>query len=100
MRKTKSPLKDKPLRNPGQSIDEQLRDVFDDRLLIPFVVATFLLLVAGMEWWRYFNPIRPAPFVASGIAALAVLFAAYRIATIWPTAKQLRLGRDGERAVG
>ena len=100
MRKTKSPLKDKPLRNPGQSIDEQLRDLFDDRLLLPFVIATFLVLVAGMEWWRYFNPVRPFPFVASGIAALAVLFAAYRITTIWPGVKQLRLGRDGERAVG
>ncbi len=100
MRKTKSPLKDKPLRNPGQSIDEQLRDLFDDRLLAPLMIALFLLLLAGMEWWRYYKPVKPAPFVFTAIAVLAVVFAAYRIATVWPRAKQLRLGRDGERAVG
>ena len=28
----KSPLKDRPLRNPGQSLDEQIRDLLDDKV--------------------------------------------------------------------
>jgi hypothetical protein len=33
MRNKRSPLKDRPLRNPGQSLDEQIRDLVSDYAL-------------------------------------------------------------------
>ena len=36
---SKSPLKAKPLRNPGDSVDEELRRWTDERLMEPFFFA-------------------------------------------------------------
>jgi hypothetical protein len=38
----RSPLKNKPLRNPGQSLDEQMRDEIEDIFFGPILFALFL----------------------------------------------------------
>lgn len=96
----RSPLKGRPLRNPGQSLDEQIRDATYDTLVWPVLFALFLLLWAGMEWFRYVRPHAPNPVLYTIAAALATVFAVYRIIRGWPRLRALRLGRDGEKAVG
>jgi hypothetical protein len=98
--RNRSPLKDKPLRNPGQSAEERLWDVLYDRLLPPFAIALFLLVMAGMEWWRYFFPLPPNPGLHTVVAALALGYAVFRLVRSLPEIRALRQGRDGERAVG
>lgn len=98
--KSRSPLKDKPLRNPGQSIDGQLADLGYDKILTPLLVAMMACLFAGLEWWRYLYPRPPTPKTYTVLAMLAVTYCAWRIWRIRPRMRQLKLARDGERIVG
>jgi hypothetical protein len=100
MANQRSPLKGRPLHNPGQSLDEQIRDTVGDYILWPVLVALFWGFWAVMEWVRYFRPYPPNPQVFMGIAVFATMFAAYRLIKGWPRLQALRLGRDGEEVVG
>lgn len=96
----RSPLKDKPLHNPGQSIEEQLFDLLYDKLLTPFTLALFLCLLASLEWWAYFNPKPRNPILYTVFALLGLIYVSWRFWRIRPKVHQLRLARDGEKAVG
>ncbi|MGB7543412.1 MAG: nuclease-related domain-containing protein [Burkholderiales bacterium] len=101
MREAKrSPLKDKPLRNPGQSLDEQRHDLALDKIATPLLMVVFLVCLAGLEWWRYYFPQEPSPFLYTFVALLAVGYAAFQIRKVRPKLRALRLGRDGEKTVG
>ncbi len=50
---TRSPLTAPPLRNPGQSLDEEINRVLDEDMLSYFMVAMFLLAITLMEWLRW-----------------------------------------------
>lgn len=49
----RSPIKDRPLRNPGQSLEEQRRALIEDKIFEPLLVALLLVLLACLEWYRY-----------------------------------------------
>src|ERR1044071_1750103 len=100
MSNKRSPLKDRPLRNPGQSLDEQIQDFIYDHMLWPVLSALFFVLVAGLEWFRYLRTIPPSPGLYTVGAAAIVGFAAYRVFKGLPRLHALRQGRDGEKAVG
>lgn len=100
LKKGRSPLdRFAPLRVPGQSISEQLDDLVSDHLLGPSMVALFAIVMAGMEWWRFYASAKPNPIVYSAVAVVSVVYAAIRIALARKRIRQLKLGRDGERAV-
>lgn len=96
----RSPLKTKPLRLPGQSVDYELRDLLDEEVLFPILVAAVFMILAGAEWIHWATSAPPSPWIYTFCAALACAYAAVRIRRALLKAKQLRLGRDGERAVG
>lgn len=96
----RSPLKDRPLRTPGQSIDAEIRRVIEDGYEQYAVVALFLVLLAALEWWRWYAAKPPQPLLFSLAAIVAIIFAAWRLAKVRRGVQALRLGRDGERAVG
>lgn len=97
---TKSPIKDKPVRDAGQSLREQRLTVALDKIMLPFM-ATVLFAALGAHAWLYELGIsRPNPWVWTAIAALALGFLFYRIAKYVPLVKRLRLAEAGERAVG
>lgn len=96
----RSPLKVRPLRLPGQSIDEQLWDALVEKVLAPIVVVVFLVVLAGMEWVRHFNPVPPAPWLSTLIALVAASYAAFRVWRLIPNLRALRQARDGERVIG
>jgi hypothetical protein len=96
----KSPLKNLPLRYPGQSLDQQRLDLAFDKLLVPLMAAVFMIAMAGLEWWRYFNPHPPNPIIYSLFALLVILYAVWQIWRTLPTIRQLRLASDGEKIVG
>lgn len=100
MANKRSPLKDPPLRNPGQSLDEQIRDITYDDIGGPLLFALFLVLMAAFEWFRYLRPLAPSPTLYSLIAISGVGFAVYRLYKALPRLRALKLGRDGEKVVG
>jgi hypothetical protein len=97
---SQSPLKAKPLRVPGQSLDEQIDFLLNDRFMGYGFAAGCLLVIAGMEWLAYLAKLPRQPFLYSIAAAGALGVAAWRFFEIRQKVRQLRLGRDGERAVG
>lgn len=96
----RSPIKDRPLRNPGQSLDEQLDELVIDKITQPLVIALFLVVLAGSEWWRYYFPGKPSPILYTFGAVVGVGYAVFQIWRVWPRLWDLKQGRDGEKAVG
>jgi hypothetical protein len=96
----KSPLKRKPLRNPGQTLDEEIQRLFEDKVFsyLWFVGGFFIL--ALMEWYGYLtsSPRRPWLFTCAALVTLA--WAAWKIVPLRRHIAGLKQGRDGERAVG
>jgi len=100
MSNKRSPLKDRPLRNPGQSLDEQIQDITHDYMLWPTLSALFFVLLAALEWFRYLRTIPPSPGLYTFGAVAIVGFAAYRVFKGLPRLRALKQGRDGEKVVG
>jgi len=97
---SRSPLKDKPLRLPGQSVDEQRRKAIEDFIQYPALFALLLTLFAGLEWWRDYASSRPVPWHMTTVALGAAMFAAWRFKRLRPRLHALRLAAEGEKAVG
>lgn len=100
MSETRSPLKDKPLRNPGQSVREQRFDLAYDKILAPFLLAALMSYVAGTDWLRYFFPSTSLPWLSTLVAVIAIGYAAWQFVKNRPKLKALRLAEEGEKAVG
>jgi len=95
-----SPLKAKPLRNPGQSVDEQIQDLLDDKLIPAFWTAALLIVVALLEWFAAWRNLPRRPVIWTLFALCGVLYCIWSFRGIRKRARELRLGRDGERVVG
>ncbi len=97
---SRSPLKDPPLRLPGQSLTEERDRIVEDKLVPPMLAAVLLVVVAGLEWWRYFVPQAPHPWMWTLIAMAGVAWSVWRVFKARPKLKALRQAIDGERTVG
>ena len=98
--KSRSPLKGKPLRLPGQSVDEARLALVERMYETPALVSLVLVVLAGMEWARYFFAMPTSPILHSVIAAASVVFTAWRCWRLVPEARKLRQATEGERIVG
>jgi hypothetical protein len=96
----RSPIKGRPLRNPGQSLDEQIRDMVSDYALGPAVFALFVVLLAALELLKYYRSIPPTPWLYVSVAIPALCYAGWRFFRVRSAVKKHRLGRDGEMIVG
>lgn len=97
---SKSPLKAAPLRNPGQHLDEELDVLINDKATGYVLMPLMLWAMAGLEWLA---AVQRAPRAPGWYAAAALLFSAvgvWKLIQLRESARRLRLGRDGERAVG
>jgi hypothetical protein len=97
---SKSPLKDKPLRYVAQSADEALEGLLLDKVLVYYFVGCGCLISIFYEWFRYLLPIDKPPMLYTVIAVSAFSFCAYKLCNHMKKVKHMKLGRDGERAVG
>ena len=98
--KTKSPLKGKPLRYPGQSLDERINKLINENALSYIAIAIFAICYAGLEWYRWYFKMPYSPIIWTLSAILISSFSAYKAFDIKKKIRLLRLGRDGERVVG
>jgi hypothetical protein len=98
--KERSRLKDKPLRLQGQSLEEERRKLFEDKLETPALMALAFVAMAWIEWWRYVTDQPPRPLIFASVAFLAVAFFVWRAWRPWPRFRALKQGMEGERAVG
>lgn len=69
-RDKKSPLKEAPLRLPGQSLDEMLEKRWEE--CEPYwLLAVFAVVMALIEWWQDW---RKLPRIPSAYAVVAFVF--------------------------
>ena len=96
----RSPLKDKTLRNPGQSVDKAIFDIRDSYLdnLVVLVVTGSMLLTALLQWLLKTPPLTLVYVTAFYFAVASILYLPKMFKKI-PELKRLRQARDGERAV-
>jgi hypothetical protein len=95
-----SPLKDSPLRNPGQGLDERIQHLLDEKVFSYLWYAGGLTLLALMEWVGYLTNMPRRPWLFSATAILVIAWAAWRIIPLRTQIRHLKQGRDGERVVG
>lgn len=96
----KSPLKAKPLRMAGQSLDENIRNRLDDKGLKYAVLIVFPVVLAMMEWYRWYVDAPYTPWVYTFIAVMICPIGIYKAFKLKQELIKLKQGRDGEIAVG
>jgi hypothetical protein len=96
---TRSPIKLKLLRHPGQSLDEEIERVIDEKVMNHAIVIILAGVFIFMEWLRWLFQSPPQPVLVTVVCAAAILYSAYRIRQARPLIRALKLGREGERAV-
>lgn len=97
---SKSPIKDKPLRHPGQSLEDERRSLFEDKLEPFILLGVVFFAMAGMEWMRYVTDDKPHPILFTLAAIVAIAMAVWRFFQVRPKLRALRQGVEGEKAVG
>lgn len=95
----RSPLKEKPLRYPAQSLDEHIDRTVTEQFTPWVIVSVFAVFWAGWEWFRWLVPTSPKPYLATATAVYFIGSSVRRYKRVKRELAQLKLGRDGERAV-
>jgi hypothetical protein len=97
----RSPLKNLPVRQPGQSIREQIIDLLFDQWLIYWTVAIMFGAAALMLWQAFlFGSVRITANICTIIAGVSLVLALTRGRSALRQVGDLKLGRTGEEAVG
>lgn len=98
---TKSPLKDRPLRMPGQSLDEEIHNILDDEVFSYLGTPILLIVFTIYNWLLWYEVIKPPnPILLSVVTIGISVYCFFRMMKVIKRLRALRLGRDGERAVG
>ncbi|WP_038044458.1 nuclease-related domain-containing protein [Thioalkalivibrio sp. ALJ3] len=96
----KSPLKARPLRNPGESLEQEIDRLINDRAMAYMVAAGVMVAITLLEWLRWWRGFE-VPLAIWTV--LTVLFVIAVGVIVWKTrirVHNLRQGLDGEKAVG
>lgn len=100
MTDTRSPLKEPPLRNPGQSGEDKVNDLIMEKFVFWLMLTAIFVIGAAIEWYQYLFHVPPNPMVLT-ISALAVAgLSFYKIRKNIPIIRQHIRGRQGEIVVG
>jgi hypothetical protein len=98
---TRSPLRTPPLRNPGESLADQIESVvYDTAASQMMMMIACLIAPATLEIVFWILGSRPHPLLLAGLCLIAAAVVAARLIRTIQCAKQLRLGLQGEKAVG
>ncbi|MGL4608268.1 MAG: nuclease-related domain-containing protein [Trueperaceae bacterium] len=97
----KSPLKAKPLRNPGQSIQQEMDKVYEDQIDSIFALLAITGTMFLMSWLIWLVQI--PPFTMAIISTLyflgSLLYFFPKLRAARQTIKRLKQAQDGEQAV-
>src|SRR3990172_1658947 len=99
MSKERSPIRETLLHLPGQSLDETIQRLWDDRGLAYFTYAMGFTSLAVLEWIRWLSPAKSPPWFTTAFSTAVLAYCTLGILRVRRQALRLKLGRDGERAV-
>ncbi len=95
----RSPLKDRPLHLPGQSIDEQIQDKLVVTVYSWIIMPLILIILTAAEWRRYFHPSRANPIPATVLTIGMAIWSVFQFTKNIKEIKRLVMARDGEKIV-
>lgn len=95
----RSPLKAPPLRQAGQSVDEEIQRILE-KISDYLIKMGVLVGLVSMEWSRYLFDAPPNPILLSALFGTVSIYWFRKAFLLKKTLKNLKLARDGERAVG
>lgn len=96
----KSPIKDKPMRQAGQSLREAKQTLLDENVMPCFIIGSVCFILMLIDWVRYFFKWYPHPAYVTVLFVGMLLFSIYKLKPLRKTGKNLSLGEEGEQAVG
>jgi len=96
----KNPIKDKPVRQAGQSSREKRQSILDDEVMPYFMMVGLLLLLAVFEWYKYFWQVKPQPIPMTIAFVIMLLLAIRKFFKLKKAVGNIVLGEEGEQAVG
>ena len=99
-RESRSPLKGRPLRNPGQGLDERLDVLINEKAFLALFMPFLVWLFAAWEWFGQWRGLPRLPTLFAGLALLASIWGGWQFWGLRREIRRVKLGRDGERAVG
>jgi hypothetical protein len=73
------PLKTKPLRNPGESLEYEIDRIFEEELLPYPAMGLMALILAIYEWQIWYFKWPPQPVVYTGVAILIIGSSVYKL---------------------
>ena len=76
---TKSPIEDKPLRYPAQSLDEKIDKLIDEKIIAYIVTPAIFIAFAINSWIWYFTQSVPNPIYLTIVAICAMTWGVYKI---------------------
>ena len=100
MDKYKSPIKAKPLRNPGQSVEVKIQDIIWDKILYYYFITMMFSIFAMLEWIYWYLETPRSPWLFTIAALITVIITIFKFIPAHKKIKKYRQGLDGERAVG
>jgi hypothetical protein len=96
----RSPIKEKALRDPGQSLRQHVQEMAVDVIGRWFLLAGVFVVIAVLEWCRWLFGLEPAPAFLTVFACALVIIAIWRVRVGIRKLEQVKLGVQGERYVG
>lgn len=100
MTKGRSPLKNPPLRNPGESLQNEFDKLMDDKALLYIMLLVWTPVLAVWEWIRYWTHQTPHPIAFSIIAIPAVIFSWIGLCRLRIRLRNISRGLEAEKSVG
>jgi hypothetical protein len=97
---TRSPLKARALRIPGEFLGEEIKRLQTEDIGSYVEVMVIFVLLAFLEWARFFFKWPPQPWLFTAIAVLACSFSVIKVRQIRRRVRILRQAEEGEKAVG
>lgn len=98
-KKKQNPLKNPPLRLPGQSDEMKIRSL-EMSIVLYVAMAGLFIVLAISEWWRWYRNLPPNPIFFLFLALIAVLFISYKVRRLVFEKRNWEQGREGEIEVG
>lgn len=75
----KSPIREKPLRNPGQSVRDEIERLLTEEVAVWVLVPIFATFFPVLEWLRWIGRLPPDPLWNSVLAVVVVAYSLWRL---------------------
>jgi hypothetical protein len=95
----RSPLRERPLRAPGQSIQDEIDRIWIDEVFQRLSVAIVAVGFAIIAWVHWVTKSPPNPWLYTALALVVLAYTLLRLRAVGVHLRQLRQGQEGERAV-